>query len=145
MFSLFSWFFDCPYKDPLNLNCITKISDHEYRELKSTTAYMNLTGTKGMFIFPTRFECSFTSSPLVTSVFLHLLDSFRVCLLRRNFNRNFIVINFTNFLTFTTSKFFRIDFPDRLGSGNSEIFSLGSWIFWDFNFFKIFCLEKIRK
>ncbi len=30
-------------------------------------------------IFSTRFECSFTSSPLVSSVVLHLLHSFRVC------------------------------------------------------------------
>ncbi len=29
-------------------------------------------------IFPTRFECRFTSSPLVSSVVLHLLHSFRV-------------------------------------------------------------------
>ncbi len=32
----------------------------------------------GVFEFHTRFECSFTSSPLVSSVVLHLLHSFRV-------------------------------------------------------------------
>jgi hypothetical protein len=31
---------------------------------------------------PTRFECSFASSPLVSSVVLHLLHSFRVCFSR---------------------------------------------------------------
>ncbi len=32
------------------------------------------------YIFSTRFECEFTSSPLVSSVHLHLLHSFRVCI-----------------------------------------------------------------
>ncbi len=34
--------------------------------------------TDRFHIFSTRFECIFTSSPLVSSVFLHLLNSFRV-------------------------------------------------------------------
>jgi hypothetical protein len=32
------------------------------------------------YIFSTRFECTFTSSPLVSSVLIHLLHSFRVYL-----------------------------------------------------------------
>ncbi len=35
-----------------------------------------------LHIFPTLFECSFTSSPLVSSVVSHLLHSFRVYFFR---------------------------------------------------------------
>ncbi len=46
------------------------LNGHAHRKAK----YMD----RNTGIFSTRFECIFTSSPLVSSVFLHLLHSFRV-------------------------------------------------------------------
>jgi hypothetical protein len=66
-----------------------------------------------MPIFSTRFECSFTSSPLVSSVVSHLLHSFRVWL--HIFSTRFEC-------SFTSLHSFRVYFPKPIGCSSANIF-----------------------